>query len=124
MQILGGGFLFGGDEIHEEMRRGGADGHGSAVVENEVGPRWEQVGVGNSGAEGDDTHARGLARADASGNVFDDDAFRRRKSEMLRGFEIRLRMRLAMGDIGSGEENSGQRKSGGANADFGEIART
>src|SRR6266849_3227377 len=104
------------------MGGGGGEAEGGEVVDDPVGAGLPQLGIGSGGAQGEDAGACGLAGANAGGGVFDDDAVGGSEAENLGGFEVGLGIGLAALDVVGGDEISGEREAGGADADFGQPA--
>jgi hypothetical protein len=104
--------LFGG-RIQPERRQ---------IVDDPGGARGKEVRVGGGGAQGQDSDAGGLARADAGGSVFDDDAVIGGKAQKLRGFEIGLGVGLAAEDVIGADQVLWEWEAGSADADFSQTA--
>jgi hypothetical protein len=94
---------------------------GGAIVDDPVRAGSEEGGITGGGANGEDASASGFARKGAGRRVFDDDAILRRETKGSGAFEVRLRVGLAVTDVGGGYEMLDViPQSGGTETYFGE----
>ncbi len=95
-----------------------------AIVGYPVGAGVEQNGIFDGSAQGENAGSGGFAGPNAEGGIFDDDATLWFEMKVSGAFEIRLGIRFAALDIGSGDEVDDVRpETGGAKAHFSEGAR-
>ena len=94
--------------------------YAGATVQNPIGARPTEFWSRHRGCQPDHPGAGSFSGSDSSGNIFHHNAIGRGKTEPLRGFQIRLGMRLPMGNVGRCNQSIRKRKPGCAQTNFGE----
>ena len=102
----------------------GGGGDVSAVLNDPIGPGVFEIAAGHGCKECNHSGASGLPRANSRRRIFYNDSVGGRKSQLCRGLQVRLGIRLPDLHVARGNHGLGDGQARSAQAHLGQRART